>query len=136
MARKYVGWLVLFVCLGAVAAVGAFSGSSAPATRPNYQPAAVPFNSGKVIFVSIESAKPGGYASVTVQASPGAECFIRYVTPHGTISRAKGLETQTADADGRANWTWKIGSKTEPGTGSVTVISNGSTATTSITIER
>ncbi len=136
MARKYVGWLVLFVCLGAVAAVGAFSGSSAPATRPNYQPAAVPFNSGKVIFVSIESAKPGGYASVTVQASPGAECSIRYVTPHGTISRAKGLENQTADSDGNVTWTWKIGSKTEPGIGSVTAACGAAYSTASIGIEQ
>lgn len=89
----------------------------------------------EITFVSVHGANPGGYASINVETAPGAECSIRYVTPHGTISRAKGLDNQIADSDGKLTWTWNIGSKTEPGKGTVTVTCNGSTASTPIEIQ-
>ncbi len=131
VSPKSLGWCALCICLGAVT-VTAFSRGGSPATQTT---AAAPRTS-EITFVSVHGANPGGYASVTVETASGAECSIRYVTPHSTISRAKGLGNQIADSDGKVTWTWKIGSKTEPGKGSVIVTCNGSTATTSITIER
>jgi hypothetical protein len=132
MSLKAIGWFALYVCLGAVT-ITAFSPGSAPATQSTNQTIAASRASG-VTFVAANGANPGGYASITVQTTPGAECSIRYVTPHGTISQAKGLENQTADSNGKVTWTWKIGSKTEPGTGSVTVTSNGASVTAQIQV--
>jgi hypothetical protein len=129
MSLKVIGWSALYICLGAVT-VTAFSRGSSPAT----QTTAPALKTGEIAFVSVNGANPGGYASVTVETAPGVECSIWYVTPHGTISRAKGLENQIADSDGKVTWTWKIGSKTEPGTGSVTVTSNGASVTAQIQV--
>jgi hypothetical protein len=134
MSLKAIGWFALYVCLGAVT-VTAFSRGSAPTTQTVNQTATALPSSSRIAFVSVEGASPGGYASITIQASSGAQCSIRYVTPHGTISRAKGLDNQIADSDGKLTWTWKIGSKTEPGKGAVTVTCNGSTASTPIEIQ-
>jgi hypothetical protein len=133
MSLKYIGWCALCVCIGA-AAVAEFSQHDQQTSRPNNQPVPASPSTSGITFVSVNGASPDGFASVTIQATPGAECSIRYVTPHGTISRAAGLENQTADSAGKTYWTWKIGSKTEPGTGSVTVASNGASTTTSIEI--
>jgi hypothetical protein len=129
---KVLGWCALCVCVGGVA-VSTLSLGGQSATQPASQSTAVP--STKITFLSVNGASPGGYASVTIQTNPGADCSIRYVTPHGTISQARGLENQSADADGKVSWNWKIGSKTEPGNGGVTVTCNGQSATADITIE-
>jgi hypothetical protein len=128
-----VGWCALCACLGAVT-VTAFSRGGAPSAQAISRSVAASSDSDRVAFISVKGASPGGYASVTIQASPGTECSIQYVTPHGTVSRAKGLESQTTDSDGQASWTWKIGTHTEPGTGSVAVACNGESATTPIEI--
>ncbi len=133
MSLKTLGWYTLCVCIGA-ATVTAFSQRGQPATQSNNQLSSAALATSGITFASVEGASPGGYASVTIQTSPGAECSIQYVTPHGTVSRARGLESQTTDSDGRASWTWKIGTHTEPGTGSVTVACNGESATTPIEI--
>jgi micrococcal nuclease len=132
MTLKSLGWTALCVCIGAVT-VTAFSPGSQPTTnQAHVQPPAVSESTPTIL--SVTGGSPGGYASVEVRTNPGADCSIRYVTPHGTISRAAGLVNQTADSDGNVSWTWKIGSHTEPGTGSVTVTCNGSSATTAISI--
>jgi hypothetical protein len=133
VSLKSIGWCSLCVCIGAVS-ITALSRGGQPAIQPVNQTATASPGTNGVTIVSVNGASPGGYASVTVQTTPGAECSIRYVTPHGTVSRAKGLGNQNADSDGKASWTWKIGSKTEPGTGSVTVTCNGESATTAIVI--
>jgi len=130
---KSIGWCALCVCLGAVT-VTAFSRGSQPTTQSDMRSFAASPNTIGVTIVSINAGSPGGYAGITVQTTPGAECSIQYITPHGTISRAAGLMNQTADSDGKVSWTWKIGSNTEPGTGSVTVTCNGEYATTPIEI--
>jgi hypothetical protein len=133
MSLKYVGWCALCVCISAVA-VTEFSEHGRQASQSiNQSVAASPTTNG-ITFVSVNGASPAGFASVTIQATPGAECSIRYITPHGTISRAAGLDNQLADSGGKASWTWKIGSKTEPGTGRVTVTCGGASATASIGI--
>jgi len=76
MSLKVIGWSALYVCLGAVT-VTAFSPGSAPNTQTVNQTVTVPPSSSRIAFVSVEGASPGGYANVTVQASPGAKCSIR-----------------------------------------------------------
>ena len=63
----------------------------------------------------------GGNATVEIQTTPGVSCHLRYITPIGNESEAEGLGYTTADANGICSWTWKIGSSTKPGTGSVVI---------------
>jgi hypothetical protein len=100
-----------------------------PATEP---PTAPP--QAEVQFTSVVGGPPGAYASAAVQTTPGASCSISYVTPAGTNSSAAGLVPSAADSTGAASWSWKIGSNTHPGTGSVRVTCNGASATASIQI--
>jgi hypothetical protein len=81
-----------------------------------------------VEIISVTGGPPGAAASVIVHTSPSATCTIYYVTPSGGVSRALGLETQVADADGRVGWTWRIGPSTRPGSGQVTVSCDGASA--------
>jgi hypothetical protein len=85
-------------------------------------------------FVSLVGGRPGGTARAVVQALPGASCSIVYVTPAGTVSQAQGLVNKTGDKAGRVEWSWIIGTATRPGTGTVTVTCNGSTARSPIQI--
>jgi hypothetical protein len=100
---------------------------AAPTSQPD-QPV------GKVTFVSVQGARPGGHASVTVQTAPNSNCSIVYRTPAGTKSKAAGLTDKTTDVDGKVSWTWLIGGSTKAGTGSVTVTCGGEHATTGIDI--
>jgi hypothetical protein len=68
----------------------------------------------------------GAYASLVIHYAPGAGCFLSYVTPHGTLSVAKGLGGTTADGNGNCGWSWKIGTNTYAGTGHLSVsVNNG-----------
>ena len=90
---------------------------------------------GGVTIVSATGGPPGGSASVVAQAPPPAQCSIAYRTPAGTMSQAEGLGPSIADASGRVEWTWAIGTGSRTGTGNVTVrCEPGGAATVSITI--
>src|SRR5205823_2990735 len=56
-----------------------------PPTPTPIPPAAKPAPAG-VQFTSVRGGSPGGFASVTVQTAPNANCSITYITPHGTNS--------------------------------------------------
>lgn len=71
---------------------------------------------------------------MTVQTAPGANCAIWYVTPLGAPSAAQGLVNTSADAAGRASWSWAIGTATRPGMGQVTVTCNGTGASSPVQI--
>jgi hypothetical protein len=101
---------------------------------PAPTPTPTPTPTTTVTFISVQGGSPGATASVTVQTAANAGCSITYVTPKGTVSQAQGLGDKTAGGDGRVSWSWKIGTGTAPGTGSVTVTCNGVSATTDITI--
>ena len=89
---------------------------------------------GGVVFTAVNGGKPGSYASVSLKAIANTACSISYVTPRGTQSTAKGLDTKTTDANGNVSWSWSIGSSTQPGTGTVRVICGGVTGSTPIVI--
>jgi competence protein ComEC len=57
---------------------------------------------------------PGAIASLTAQTNPGASCTITVMLKNGK-SEAAGLGPQTAGADGKCTWSWKIGSNTSVG---------------------
>ncbi len=112
-----------------------FTATAQPTDTP-IQPAPTqpPQAASGVTFTSVVGGPPGGTASATVQTSPNASCSITYVTPHGTVSRARGLYAKTAGTTGLVSWSWVIGTSTQPGTGTVTVTCNGVSANAPITI--
>jgi hypothetical protein len=69
-----------------------------------------------VKLVSVTSpARPGTDATIVVATAPNAECTITVIYKSGA-SRAKGLVPETADAQGKLAWTWRVGTRTTPGT--------------------
>jgi len=112
------------------------SSAVTPTSRPapNVTAAAGAPASGAVQIVWAVGGRPGGTASVSAKAPPGANCTITYTTPAGTPSTAQGLVPKTADSAGNVSWTWSIGPSTRPGTGTVAITCNSVTARTSITI--
>lgn len=95
--------------------------SAPPTAAPALKAQAQASQTGGVTFTAVNGGKPGSYASVTVKTIPNTACSISYVTPHGTQSVAKGLETKTSDVGGNVSWRWSIGPSTQPGTGTVRV---------------
>lgn len=87
-----------------------------------------------VRFVSVNGTSPGRTASATVQTTAGARCTLSYTTPVGTRSTAAGLGVVTADASGRASWSWLIGGNTTRGTGSLFVTCGSASASAAIVI--
>lgn len=87
-----------------------------------------------VTFTAVVGGPPGGTASASIQTIPGALCSITYTTPADADSADQGLVTKLADGSGVAAWSWKIGSRDRPGTGTVTVTCNGVQATADIGI--
>ncbi len=69
-----------------------------------------------VKFVTVRSPVPhGGQALVTIQTRPATYCAIAVIYKSGS-SKAAGLDPQTSDAGGKITWTWKVGTRTTPGT--------------------
>ena len=112
------------------------STSFTPVGSTNPTPTPIPTNppSTGVTFLLVTGGPPGANAYVKVQTAANASCSISYVTPSGSTSTAQGLGNKSADGSGIVDWTWKIGTKTNPGTGTVTVTCNGVSASTGITI--
>lgn len=84
----------------------------------------------------ISPIRRGDIASITIQTTPGANCSISVLYKSGPSSAA-GLGPQTADASGDITWTWKVGSKTTPGTWSIRINCNqgGNTSNISVPFE-
>jgi len=100
--------------------------SATPSPTVTIPPTATPspFH-GFVMIDYSHSASVGGDAYATIQTVPAASCTIKYYTPVGSLSEAQGLEPQTADGSGICSWSWKIGSRTKPGTGRIIITANG-----------
>jgi hypothetical protein len=71
---------------------------------------------------------------VNATTTPGSICRIRYPTPAGKASQARGLGNKVADASETVLWSWNIGPSTAPGTGTVTVECDGNAKTVPIGI--
>ncbi len=105
MEPKYHGVALLIalgVLFGAVAPVGA-------------QPALA------VKLVSLTSPiRHGADASIVIATLSNARCTIAVYYKSGP-SRAQGLVPKTADTRGRVAWTWRVGTRTTPGTWPIAV---------------
>ena len=72
-------------------------------------------------IVSVTSpVSPGANATLVAQAVSGAECSITVYYKSGP-SEAQGLYPKTADSSGRVSWTWKVGTRTTPGSWQIVV---------------
>jgi hypothetical protein len=63
---------------------------------------------------------PGENATLQALTTPGAPCDIEVHYKSG-LSEASGLYTRTADSDGYVPWTWKVGTRTTPGSWKIVV---------------
>jgi hypothetical protein len=93
----------------------------APATTP-------------IAFVNAPlTAAPGQNVTLYVRTAPGAACNITVYYASGP-STAKGLTPKTADGAGNVSWTWKVGTRTTPGSWDVVVGCGNATATTTLNV--
>jgi hypothetical protein len=81
-----------------------------------------------VKITSLPAVYRGHDASATVVTKAGARCAIRVVYKTG-VSRAKGLGTKAAPANGRIKWTWKVPQNATRGSWPVTVTCTKGSAT-------
>jgi hypothetical protein len=97
---------------------------------------------GENLFLSIVSVTPNpigqGYtATLHAKTVPGAYCAITVYYKSGP-STAAGLYSKEADSQGNVSWSWKVGTRTTPGSWPIVVTASidGETVsqTTSITV--
>lgn len=87
-------------------------------------------------IVSVTSpAYRGSNATLVAQTSARAGCSLSVTLPSGAQSQSAGLGSATADSSGRVQWTWKIGTRTTPGTATAVVSCGSLRATRSFTIK-
>ncbi len=110
--------------------------ATAPQSSPTAQPPQATAAASDFTLTQLTSpVGRGGNASATIQTAAGAACSIGYVTPAGNQSTAQGLVSETSNGSGVCDWTWKISPTTKTGTGTVTIMANGSTQSFPIVIQ-
>ena len=75
----------------------------------------------------------GATASVAVRTSAKTRCSITVRYKSGP-STAAGLVAKQTDANGRAAWSWKVGTRTTPGSWPVIITCAGVTARTVVKV--
>ena len=70
----------------------------------------------------------GSYATLCIRTVPGARCTITVYYKSGPSSAA-GLEPKIADSEGRVCWSWKVGSRTTPGSWRIVVTATNALGT-------
>ncbi len=80
---------------------------------------------GRVSFLNIQGAAPGGQALVSIQSGPGRSCAIVVVLPSGAESTAAGLNNKVTDRLGRVSWQFSVAAGTAPGSGTLRVNCGG-----------
>jgi len=72
-------------------------------------------------IVSVTSPIEKGYtATLQAKTVPGAQCTITVFYKSGPSS-ASGLDGKTADNEGNVSWSWKVGTRTTPGSWRIVV---------------
>jgi beta-lactamase superfamily II metal-dependent hydrolase len=74
----------------------------------------------------------GYYATLWANTEPGAYCTITVYYLSGP-SEAQGLYPKYADSNGNVSWTWKVGTRTTPGTWRIVVTASSGGETVSQT---
>jgi hypothetical protein len=104
-----------------------------PKVTPKPTPKPTPAPSLTLTFSSLTSPiGPGYYATATAKTTPGAACSIVVEYKSGP-STASGLGDKTAGSTGVVSWTWKVGTRTTPGSWPVTITCTKSGQTKSVT---
>ena len=89
-----------------------------------------------VSIVSVTSpACRGCSATLVAKTSARAACDLSVTLPSGARSQSTGLGGATADSSGRVQWTWRIGTRTTPGTATATVSCGSHSASRAFTID-
>lgn len=140
VTRDRVLLLLVALAASACAAPAASSATEAPARTPAASaisvatsptiPTSTPFtpNPGGVFFTSVRSpVARGQQAGVTVSTVPSRVCAIT-VTYKSGPSTAQGLAPATADGNGRASWSWQVGTNTTPGSWPIDVTCGNASA--------
>ena len=73
-------------------------------------------------------------ATISITGLPNTQYSIAVYYNSGK-STAAGLVNKTSDANGHVSWTWKIGSKTNPGTYRAVITGGGETKTMHFTVK-
>lgn len=98
-------------------------GACAPASTPTFTPMPTPPET-QEIFLEITSVTSpinrGADATLTAKTSPNADCSITIYYKSGP-SKAQGLYSRKADSSGNVWWTWKVGTRTTPGSWQIVV---------------
>jgi cardiolipin synthase len=97
------------------------AGSALTAPRTTIPP--TPTRTGAVTITSFKSAiSPGDEDSLRVHTSkPNDSCDLKVTLPSGYTSESHGLGIARGNAHGDVTWTWKIGTRTNPGTARATI---------------
>jgi hypothetical protein len=96
-----------------------------------------PTTSGSLEITSVTSPiARGGMGKLAAKTAPGATCNISVVHKSSRLTAA-GLGPKTADSNGIVSWTWKVGTKTTPGTWRIVVTAtiNGQIVTKEVPFE-
>jgi hypothetical protein len=75
----------------------------------------------------------GSYATIVAQGKAGKEYSIVVYYKSGP-STADGLEDMVADSSGQVSWTWKVGTRTTPGSWKIVISGDGKTTSTYIKV--
>jgi micrococcal nuclease len=75
----------------------------------------------------------GATATVAARTTPGTQCSIVVRYKSGP-SQAQGLGPKKADARGNVSWSWKVGTRTTPGSWPVVITCGGETASTEVVV--
>lgn len=87
--------------------------------------------------ISVESlttpVSPGEKATIAIVGKPNTKYSItvRYNSGNSTAS---GLYDKTSDGQGYVSWTWKVGTRTSPGTYKIRISGGGESFTTTFTV--
>lgn len=93
----------------------------------------LPLEEGFIIVDWTETVHHNEKGSVCIKGQPGVEYTITVYYKSGPASAA-GLDPAIADADGYVTWTWKVSSRTIPGTYEIVITGGGVTQSIFFTI--
>jgi micrococcal nuclease len=79
------------------------------------------------------SVRRNSYATAAVKTAPNGSCTLTVRYKSGP-SKAAGVGTKRATANGAVSWTWKVGGNTTKGTWPVTITCGATTLRTSVTV--
>jgi hypothetical protein len=101
--------------------------------KPQTTAAAEPKKESVQIISVTSPAARNSTATLKAKVTPGSTASITIHYKSGP-SKAAGLESKKADANGNVSWSWHVGGNTTLGTWPITVNSNGASAETSFQV--